>query len=60
MTPIMICVCCELEKYPLHKLHNHDFVTERINEFYPQDEFVDWVFVCEKCNSEMEKYYLIK
>jgi len=56
----MICVCCELEKYPLHKLHDHDFVTERINEFYPQDEFGEFVFVCEKCNSEMEKYYLIK
>jgi hypothetical protein len=45
-TPMNICVICEIQKYPVHKWADKDFVLERKNEFYPEEEFGDLCFIC--------------
>jgi hypothetical protein len=51
---------CELKKYPISKMFDDDFIWERKNEFYPEEEFGDMAAVCEKCNEELLEYYLNK
>jgi hypothetical protein len=41
-----ICFMCEVEKYPPEKLLDKDFLQERKNEFYPEEEFGDWCHLC--------------
>jgi len=55
-----VCFLCELKKYPIEKVLDDDFVLERKNEFYPEEEFGDMAHVCEKCHIELLEYYLNK
>jgi hypothetical protein len=56
----MICMLCEMKKWPIEKLLDNDFVNERKDEFYPRDEYGDYSIVCEKCNEELLEYFLYK
>jgi hypothetical protein len=53
-----ICFICEMRKYPLDKMLDLDFLTERKNEFFPEEEFGDYASVCEKCHDGLIEYYL--
>lgn len=55
-----ICFLCELKKYPIEKVLDDEFLYERKNEFYPDEEFGDLASVCEKCNQELLDYYFNK
>jgi hypothetical protein len=52
------CFCCEMAKYQTHKLLDQQFVMERKNEFYPDEEFGEFVSVCEDCHVKLLKYCL--
>jgi hypothetical protein len=49
-----------MRKYPLEKILDDDFIHERKNEFYPDEEFGDMARVCPKCDKELLDYYLNK
>lgn len=57
---MQVCFLCEMRKYPLEKILDDDFIHERKNEFYPDEEFGDMARVCPKCDKELLDYYLNK
>lgn len=56
----MICLMCELKKYPIEKLLDLDFFIERLGEFYPIEEFGGWAAVCNECHEDVQNYYADK
>jgi hypothetical protein len=51
------CFVCEMRKYPLEKLLDEDFLRERKNEFYPDEEYGEFAQVCKDCNAALIEYY---
>lgn len=49
-----------MRKYPAEKLNNKDFFYERKNEFYPDEEYDDYVMLCYHCYDDVLLYYLNK
>lgn len=51
------CFVCEMKKYPIEKLLDEEFIQERKNEFYPDNEYGDMASVCEECHQDLIEYY---
>jgi len=49
-----------MTKYPPEKIQDHDFFYERKNEFYPDDDYGNFAFVCPECHEKIKLYYLNK
>ncbi len=51
-----VCFLCEMRKFPPEKRLNNDFFYERKEEFYPSEQFGDYVACCEKCSDKLMEY----
>lgn len=52
-----ICFLCEMRKYSQEKLLDNDFVEERKNEFFPEDQYGDRAYVCKDCDYVLFSFY---
>lgn len=57
---LSICFSCEMKKSPPEKVLDDTFIKERLNEFYPESEFLGYCYICEACHQELLHYYLNK
>lgn len=57
---LTFCFTCELKPYSPEKRADTEFFEERLNEFYPENEFLGYVYICECCHSELLDHYLNK
>jgi hypothetical protein len=55
-----ICFPCQMKRFSQEKLNNLAFFMERKNEFYPDEEYGEYAYVCENCHKELIAYYLNK
>lgn len=46
---VHICFMCEINKYPIEKILDDDFYKERLNEFYPEEEWGGRAQFCDDC-----------
>jgi len=51
------CFLCEIRKWPIEKILDVDFFWERKDEFYPTEEFGEYVKVCDACDTELLNYF---
>lgn len=42
------CFICYLEQFSREKIFDDEFIRERKNEFYPEEEFGNYVKICER------------
>lgn len=40
------CFMCEMERYDPEKLNDPEFIKDRKSEFFPEEEYGDYVHIC--------------
>lgn len=53
----MICILCEVQKWSVERREDPEAFMERLNEFYPEEEFGGYAPVCDKCHEAIMRFY---